>query len=96
MAYVILYSVLSVLRIRLGDQRGTGIRGRSEALRKGKPRPRKIASAYDAFWFLIDHPKLNCRQAVLLTTGRVQDGETEDRGTVAPLIHGRQAGSSVQ
>jgi len=28
---------------------------------------RKIATAYDAYWFLYEHPKMRCREAVLLS-----------------------------
>jgi hypothetical protein len=31
-----------------------------------------IRTAYDAFWYLMDHPKLNCRQAVLVPDAEVR------------------------
>ena len=31
-----------------------------------------IRTAYDAFWFLINHPKLNCREAVLVPDSEIR------------------------
>jgi hypothetical protein len=33
----------------------------------------RISTAYDAYWFLLEHPKLNCREAVLDDTARERD-----------------------
>ena len=32
----------------------------------------KIANAHDAFWFLHEHPRFKCREAILLTEEQVK------------------------